>query len=65
MRFVNAADYQLVDDGARAALAAIDAMKGKVTFSHEGCEAIGKIRTELLAFIGEARLIAENGGMPL
>jgi hypothetical protein len=65
VKFVHGADYQMVDDFARAQLKSIEGFVRKVTLTSEGTESIGRLGTELLALVGEAQLMRDNGGRAL
>lgn len=59
-RIQNPADWRTVHDWARAELRSIEGLVRTVTLSPEGCDAIARIRTELLAMLGDASIARER-----
>jgi hypothetical protein len=60
-RFIHRADHQLVRDFAQAELNALDGLERHVQLTPAGVESVERLRTELLAFVGDAVIALERG----
>jgi len=61
--FVHLAHAQMVRDFAIAELNALDGLTRHVAMTAEGAALVARLRTNLLALLGDAKLVAERGSV--